>query len=98
MADNFNLPPDAEDFTLSVTLHRQAMPYITGWYNDQKRAGETPPQFLRRLLYREAMQHQLNKIRGQIDAERMGAEDAARSGNEALESDFAATLDTVESL
>lgn len=98
MADTFPLPPDADDFVLTVTLHRQAMPYVTDWYQDKKRTGENPQQFLRRLIYKAALNHRISKISGQLDVERLTTEQSTMSDREIAEGEYATTLETVESL
>lgn len=98
MADPFILPPEADDFQLNVTLHRQAMPYVTEWYQAMKKPAETPEQFLRRLIYRHALQFRLQKIGRQVDDERQAAEETSLADRDTLEDDFTSTVGTVESL
>jgi len=98
MADDFNLPPDTQDFDLNVTLHAVAMPYVTDWYQDKKKAGETPEQFLRRLIYRAALNHRASKIIGQLDTERQALEQSTLEGRTAVDSDYETAVSAIESL
>jgi hypothetical protein len=60
---DLELTPAASDLDLgSVLIDKAALPYVTEWFNDLKRAGDTPLKFLLRRIYAEALTHRQRKI------------------------------------
>lgn len=55
---DFELPPDADDLDLgSLVIDKAARPYVTAWYTAARQPGDTPLQFVLRMLYRQAIAH-----------------------------------------
>jgi hypothetical protein len=88
MAQKYTLPPDASDFQLNVTLDKEAMPYVMEWFNAKKKDGENPQRFIRRLLYKAALDFRKEKVQKEIRQEQK-TEAATRSQEiKDLEDDF----------
>lgn len=62
--DELELAAAADDLDLgNVVIHKSALPYVTEWFNDSKRVGDTPVKFILRMMYAEALRHRAAKLR-----------------------------------
>jgi hypothetical protein len=82
------LPPDASDFELNVTLDKAAMPYITEWYQARKKSGENPQNFIRRLLYKAALDYRKEIVHKAIRQEQKTEAETRSQEIKDLENDF----------
>ena len=44
------LPADAEDTTVTITVNKKLAPYYREWFQNTKEAGESPSDFVIRIL------------------------------------------------
>jgi len=50
----FELPPDAQDLSKTVTIDKALSPYVSWWYARVKLPGETVNQFFERTIGKRA--------------------------------------------
>ena len=57
------LPAAESDLDLGViAIDKNALPYVTEWFDDMKQPGDTPEKFLLRMMYQQALRHRLTKL------------------------------------
>ena len=72
---DLELPPAAADLPFSFTTPASAVPYLLEWFNDNKRPGEQPDEFLLRVLINDALNHRRNKLESDGEGEGFGSGD-----------------------
>lgn len=88
MAEEFELPPDANPITVTATFSADEVAYLKGWYQDMKRDDENVEQFLRRLVITTAYQYRQSKIGEQLRQEAEAAQIQAIEQNQAKRKAF----------
>lgn len=70
MAQKINeLPDEADDFVLNITVPAAQRKYFKYWYNQKKRDGETPKAFALRALQEIAIRQTHSMLKSQQEAE-----------------------------
>ncbi len=54
--------PATSDLVVNITVSAEARPYLVEFFQDLKKSGETPEQFILRNLIIKAVQHRLAKL------------------------------------
>jgi hypothetical protein len=47
------LPPSTSADTINITMGEKMVPYLTAWYQDKRKAGESKSSFIERALRKQ---------------------------------------------
>lgn len=78
------LPPATNTIKISYTVPAEIVPYLTEFYNAEKRVGETKDEFAFRMLKKEAKEWWVNKQVELVQEAQMAAREALKADVETV--------------
>lgn len=55
------LPEAGEGKVITITVSKKLLPYLTEWFQDTKQDGETPEDFVLRLMKEQTKEYYINR-------------------------------------
>jgi len=64
------LPPAQNDFTISIIINKELLPYFQEWFQENKISGESPEEYALRILKAKVKKEYIEKYLPQLTRER----------------------------